>query len=489
VPISYNQIPSDLLVPLVAVELDNSAAVTASVAQPYKALVIGQRLAAGKVLALTPTKVQSAAQAADAFGAGSMLHNMAEAYFKQNTYTDTWFVAVDDAGSSVAASGTIVFSGAPTAAGTLSVYIAGRLISVAVSTTSTAATIATALAAAINAATNLPVTAAATTATVTLTAKNKGAVGNGIDVRLNYVSGETTPAGLTATITAMSGGTGVVDLTPVWASSVTNDQYDVIATAYTDAAALTSLETELARRAGPLVHQQGMAFAAVTGNQSAALGVVTTRNSPYLSVMAANQSPSPAWEWAAETAAIVAFNAPNDPARPFKTLPYAFVKAAARGVLFSLTERQQLLQAGAGTHTVGADGTVRVEYPVTTYKTNAAGVPDTSYQSVNTLLTLSYLRSTLRTRLASKYGRHKLVDDGTRIAPGQAAVSPNVLKAEVISLAREWEATGVVENVDAFIAGLIVERNTGNRNRVDIKLSPDLVNQLLNVAAQIQFVL
>ncbi|MDP1007703.1 phage tail protein, partial [Klebsiella pneumoniae] len=67
----------------------------------------------------------------------------------------------------------------------------------------------TGLAALVNSTGNLPVTAVATDATVKFTAKNKGATGNDIDLRLNYLGtagGEVTPAGLTLTITAMAAG-------------------------------------------------------------------------------------------------------------------------------------------------------------------------------------------------------------------------------------------------------------------------------------------
>lgn len=486
-PISFNSIPNGIRVPFAYVEIDNSGAVTGTALQNYRALLIGQRLSAGTVVANTPVRITSAAQARTFFGAGSVMHNMAEAYFTDNNYTETWAVAIDDNGAHVAATGSLVIAGTPTAAGTLAVYIAGRLVQVGVTTASTATTIATALAAAVNANTSLPVTASSATGTVTLTAKHRGIIGNGIDLRLNY-AGETTPAGLTVTVNAMASGTGNPDLAPAIAA-VAADQYHVIANPYTDSATLTVIETEMSRRFGPLVQQDGMVISAAAGNFATMTTLGTGRNSPFNSIMATNGSPTPVWEVAADVAAAVAYYGQIDPARPFKTLPLTWVKPGVASQRFTISERDQLLKAGISTHIVAAGGVVQIERLITTYQTNALGAADVSYLDVNTLLTLSYLRFDTRTMLLTKYPRHKLASDGTRYGPGQAIVTPKTVKAELINRAREWEELGLVENAEGFKTGLIVERNAQDATRLDILMSPDLVNQLQVMAVQNRFIL
>jgi phage tail sheath gpL-like len=49
------------------------------------------------------------------------------------------------------------------------------------------------------------------------------------------------------------------------------------------------------------------------------------------------------------------------------------------------------------------------------------------------------------------------------------------------------EDQGIVENMDAFKAFLIVERDAVDPNRVNVLLPPDLVNQLRVFAALVQF--
>jgi phage tail sheath gpL-like len=57
---------------------------------------------------------------------------MAKAIFAANKFTETWIGVFDDNGAGVAATGTITVTGPATAAGTISLYLGGTLISVPV---------------------------------------------------------------------------------------------------------------------------------------------------------------------------------------------------------------------------------------------------------------------------------------------------------------------------------------------------------------------
>ena len=91
--------------------------------------------------------------------------------------------------------------------------------------------------------------------------------------------------------------------------------------------------------------------------------------------------------------------------------------------------------------------------------------------------------------MRTKYPRHKLADDGTRFGSGQAVITPKDGKAEAVLWFREMEELGLVENFSQFKRDLVVERNATDRNRLDVLLPPDLINQLIVVGAQIQFLL
>ncbi|HEY1035547.1 MAG TPA: phage tail sheath subtilisin-like domain-containing protein [Pseudoxanthomonas sp.] len=486
--ISFDKIPSNLRTPGVYTEIDSSRAMRGVQLLQYRMLLLGQLTSAGTADPLVPVRVTSVKQARDLFGVGSMLAIMVEAALASNSLSELWCQPIEDAGSGVDAAGAVTFGGAPTEAGTISLYIGGKKVQIGATTTDTGASLATALAAAINAATTLPVTAAVDgtiTSKVNITAKNAGEAGNGIDIRVGYY-GESLPAGLTTTVAAMAGGTGNPDITAALAA-VGDEWFQVVAMPYTDSANLALLETELESRFGPMREIEAHAFAAARGTHGALGTLGDARNSPHVCIVSAAYEPMPPFAKAAETAAIAAYYASIDPARPLQTLPYAYCLPPAEADRFTQEERNLLLFDGIATTNVDAGGVMRIERMVTTYKTNAAGADDTAYLDVETLFTLMTIRHDWRSTILAKYPRHKLASDGTRFAPGQAVVTPNVIKAEAVAKFREWEEIGLVEGFDQFKADLIVERNPSDPNRLDVLLPPDVINQLRLVATKIQF--
>lgn len=485
--ISFDTIPGpgSLRKPGVYSEIDNSQAVRGPQSITYRRLLLGQKLASGTATAEQLVRVTSAAQADTLFGKGSMLAGMVRAALAQDSYTELQVMPIADSGSGVAATGTIVFGAAATNSGTLHLLIAGRSVDVLVTSGDTPAAVATSVAAAITADTDLPVTASAATSTVTLTAKHKGECGNTLDVRVNYYDGQSTPAGLTVTITALAGGTGNPTISNALAA-LGDEWLHTWAMPYTDSANLLLLKNELAARFAWDNEIEAHAFAAARGTQGSLGALGDSHNSPHLDIMMANSEPMPAYEKAAETMAIAAYYLAIDPARPVQNLPYKWCLPPATKDQFTNQERNLLLFDGIATTKV-VSGVMQAERLITTYKTNNAGAPDISYLDCETLFTLMFIRHDWRDYVLRKYPRHKLADDGTRYGTGQAVVTPVVMKAEAIAKFREWEEIGLVEDIESFKENLIAERNVSDPNRLDMLLPPDLVNQLRIVANKIQF--
>lgn len=486
--ISFNEIPLANRVPFVFAEFDSTNASQGPNILTFRALLIGQKLSAGTALANTLVLVSSAAQARVLFGRGSVLAGMFEAFKARNTFTEVWAMPVADNGSGVAAAGSVALTGSATAAGTLALMVAGRRVQVAVASGASANSVATATASAINALPDLPVTASALSGTVTLTARNAGETGNAIDIRANYYDGETTPAGLAVVVTAMASGA----TNPLLASAIAalgDEWFHVIATAFTDGGSLAALKAEMDDRWGPIRQIDGHVVGAASGTVGDMTTLGSALNDKHLSVMGTQKSPTPAYEVAAESAAIAAFYAAIDPARPLQTLGYSWMKAPARGDRHTLTERNTCLYSGIGTLRVSPAGAVTVERMVTTYQNNEAGGDDPAYLDIETLMTLQFLRWDWRNYITNKYPRHKLADDGRRYDPGQAIVTPLLMKAEAISKFGDWESLGLVEGFAQFKRDLIVERNASDPNRIDVYMPPDLVNQCRVIATKIAFLL
>ena len=487
--ISFNSIPSDARVPFIFVEFDTSKAQQGPSLKEFKALLIGNKLAAGTKAADEVVNVTSASQAQQYFGAGSVLAKMVEAFLAANKVTGLYCIPMDDDGAGVAATGDVAFSGPVTAAGTLSAMIGGTRYRIAVAADDTVAEIVAALVAEIQADPNRVVTAAVNgvdDAQMDLTARNKGEHGNYIDIRFNYYVGEEFPAGLSAVITDMVGGSGNPDVADAIVA-MGEEQYDVIGMAWSDAANMAAMETELEDRWGPIRQNDGRVFVARKDSHANLLTYGGNRNSAQSSVMGV-AGPTNPFEWAANIAAVVALNGGIDPARPFQTLDLVAVKAPNESERFSYSERELQLKGGIATHNV-VSGVVKIERLITTFQEDDFGNPSNVLLDVNTPMTLSYLRYDFRTRMQAKYPRHKLADDGINFAPGQVVITPSIAKAEAIAIFRDWESLALVENIDQFKRDLIVERNESDPNRLDFLLPPDLVNQFRIGAAQIAFLL
>ncbi len=485
-PIAFENIPTGQRVPGSNIEVGANKAISGLPAAPYKILLIGQRLSAGTVAALVKTRITSAAQAAGAFGRGSMLAAMCEAAIVANNVTELWAIACDDNGAGTAAQKTITITGTATAAGTLALMVEHVPVPVAVASGATATTVATAVAAAINAKPDLIMTATSSGAVVTMTCRHKGTAGSDVDLRVNHYQGETTPAGLAIAFALSTSGATNPDVASVF-TAIGDEQYQIIGVGWTDAATMTALDTELTSRWGPIRQNDGRAFVGLTGSFSTLSAFGATRNGPHTTIVAMTGLPTPPWKFAAANAAIAAFHLQIDPARQLTTLSVPGVLAPEQDVLATKQERELLLRDGISTFTVDADGTVRIERLISTYQTNAFGIEDVAFLDITTTATISYYRYSTRARFAAKYPRHKLGNDSSNYGVGQPIMTPSLGKAEMIAIAREWEEAGLMEDVDGFIANLVVERDASNRNQLNVLAGPDVVNQFLNLAMRIEF--
>lgn len=487
--VSFNTIPSGIRVPLFYAEMDNSSAATPT--DESKSLLIGQMLD-GTAEVGVPVTVSTAAMAKKLFGRGSMLARMVEAYRTVDSFGQLVCIPVKDGQSAGAATGNAEVKGEALEAGTLSFYVGGERIQVAVKVGDSGETVATALSDAISLKKDLPVTAGAVDGVVTFTAKTKGTVGNGIQLNVNLrglINGEAMPSGISVKITAMNGGT--VDPEVADAIKAMGDEaYDFIGCPYADTAVLDAFQTEMNDTSGrwsPYRMLFGHVYTAKRGDINDLKSFGTARNDQHATIVGVEPAmPTAVEEVLAAYLARTAVFISADPARPTQTGALTGVMASPVGKRFILTERQTLLESGIATLTT-VSGTVQIERAVTTYQRNSMGDADASYLDSETLHTSAYILRRLKSIITSKYARHKLADDGTRYGAGQAIVTPSVIRGELIALYRRLELEGIVENADLFKKYLIVERNVNNPNRLDVLFPPDYVNQLRIFAVLNQF--
>ena len=486
--ISFNQMPASIRVPGTYVEIDNSRALQGLSTWPAKVLILGQRLAAGTVTALTPVRVTSAEQGRIYFGRASQLAHRIEAWFRGTPWVEVWAMAMEDVGAGVAATHTIAVTGPATATGEIALLIGGRRVPVTVTSGQAATAIATAIQAAVNANLDLPVTATVATSTVTLTNRHKGVAGTALDVRHSYYLGEALPAGVGLTIaTGVAGTSNPVVATAL--DAVASTWFTDIITPWTDATNIAAIENRIASEWGPIAMRDTTVWFALSGSHGTLTTYGSGRNSQHSTGTGLRGIPVPPWEWDCAEASVIIPALAADPARPVQTLQIPGALAPKLTDRFTWLERDLLLRDGISTFTVNDAGQCFVERKITTYQTAPSGAEDVSYLDIETLKTLAYLRYDLRTFIPMRFPRFKLADDGTAFARGQNVVTPGTIRAEIIARAYRWQDAGLVEGMEQFKRDLIVVRNGTDTSRVDVRLPINIMNQFRVLAAQIQFIL
>lgn len=503
-PISFNSIPANWKLPLYWVETDPSMAGFPTTRVP--SMVWGYMLPASTTDTVgstvpqdIPLPIASRAEARQFFGPGSMLQNAFERYFDNNAASEVWAMPIMPPTSGTAATGTWTVATPPREAGAIFPYIDGQRVQVGIAAEDSVADVAAMIAAAINAEHDFPVVASNVSgaATVLLTCKWKGVDGNNIDFRFNYggaLASERMPVGLVINSTnggKLSGGAGVPNLSAALAA-LGDEPFEYVSFPFTDSTALFGIETEYgfgdSGRWGWLRQLYGQVFSSRKDSYANLLTWGPNNNSPVLSVLAVEAaSPTPPWQWAAAYTAKAARALLNDPARPLHTLGLVGCQSAPKHQRFTAAEQNAISTVGLATQRPNGDGVPAILTYVTTYQRNLYGQGDDAYEVVTTLATLATLFRNQRHAITSKYPRHKLADDGTRFGPGQAIVTPKIVKAELIAQYRVDEFNGLVENAKAFKKNLIVERDTNNPKRLNVLYPPDLVNQLDVFAVLAQF--
>lgn len=491
--VPFQVIPANLRLPGAKFELDNSQANTSS-GGTQRALIIGQITAAGIAKPNVPIISAGIGDAQTQGGANSMLASMLAKYRKNDNFGEVWYLPLSDDPAAVAATGSIAFTQAPTAAGTLALYIGDQVVNVAVTAAQTVTSIAAAVVAAMAQIPTLPITASAAAGVVTLTAVNKGLCGNEIAITFNFYgaqNGEATPAGLLYTITAMSGGatnpsTGLVAAL----GNLGSMAFDFIVSPYTDTASMSAIQQLLNDQTGRWSWQSqlyGHVFSAFAGTFSQCTTLGLTVNDQHKTIMGFYGSPTPSWLWAAALAGQAAVSVRADPGVPLQYLPLNGVLAPPLDAQFLPNMRETLLYDGISTFTVEADGTVQTENIITTYQENTQGVPDDSYLEVETMFQLMLEIRVLQADLTSKFGRCKLANNSVRPAAGSNLVTPNTITQHIIALYQERQDAGFVQNADTFATALVVQKNTQNPNRLDILWPGTPVNQMRTFATLMQF--
>jgi len=406
----------------------------------HRVLFIGQKVTAGSAAALGLVENILNDNSEDTlFGVNSMLAGMIRAGKKENQNTRMDAIALDDNGSGVAATGTLVIVGTSTAAGTLEVIIGSEKnhkYSIEVASGDTPTVIGDAIEAAILADLDCPITASNAVGTVTMTADNKGTLGN--DIGLSITG---TVAAVTHSVTVMASGATDPVLTTVF-DAIGENRYQTIIWPYAadtaelrtlldarfnvdnkvqDGIGITCSHDSLSNHTALLdaLNSQSLTyFVDKTESETSYKGPAQLELSPVKSAQFGAIRALRLTEGASISQYVITTNGPLDafggPALASKpyfntTTPNLPLIATGRG--WTDTEIETLYTSGGSVLGQNPAGSAAiVGEVVTTYKTDSAGNADISFKFMNYVDTASQCREYYFNNLKARFAQSRLTE-------------------------------------------------------------------------------
>jgi len=415
--------------------------------EPQKVLLVGQQTSAATATsgALIENILNDSSEDTF-FGINSMLASQVRMFKRINQLTQIDAIGLDDDGSAVDATGTITFAGTATENGTLVVNIGSRKnnsLNVDIVSGDTEAVVAAKLVTAITADLTNPTTAGNTAGVVTLTAVQGGLEGNTIGLE---VTGSV--AGITTSLTAMTGGLTNPSLTTLFGVISDKLRYQTIAFPSTyDRIEFTDFLDARSNVENNIL--DGSAYVSITDTFSA-LDTIGDGEDTLNLIVLGNQKVDKAlykgsmeFELDANIAALFAaidslrltdgsnlsrlvtsVNGARDTtggtaiaSLPYFNTPLNNLSVIDQDVHWTQLEINSLNDVGISVIENDQNNRkVLMGEIVTTYKTNNAGQPDKTFKFQNVVRTSRGVREFFVNNLRVAYPQHRLTDPGQSIA-------------------------------------------------------------------------
>lgn len=469
-PISFKNIPNDVLAPFFGIEFKSSGN---NYPAPAFALLAGQKLSTGSVANRSVTIVGDKQEDA-LFGRGSILASMVKVFKKNNPTATPYVYALDDPSGGAKATATIaVTTATATVNETIRFEIAGLEYQVPVIAGQTNTTIKTAMTNAINADLDSPVDAVTIdSSSFSVRFKHLGTIGNGIKIKKLNTSV------LVYTIANLASGTGTIALTGREGDIPENILFDFLTFPYSDSTNLDFYKSLLSSINGQWSYLEDQYGVAVTIAQDS-LGNLTTatlKNDEHTCVLAypANGTNTPLYEVLAGSVGKLQLKLSTPPTMS-NALTGEKIQAVKSDSAFSFADRNALYAYGYSPLRINRNGEVEFDRVITTYLTDNNNVADTTYKDINTIAQLQYASRYYRNRMQAQFGKTFINNETIEL-----------MRSEVSNILRELEALYVFENVEDAIKNMIIERNATNPRRIDVKFTPQHVMPLLQTATQIE---
>ncbi|NOT66364.1 MAG: phage tail protein [Methylotenera sp.] len=480
--ISFNTIPTALRYPGAYIEIDGSQAGLGE--DIPGVLLVGLKDAGGTAPAGEIVRIASVADAVAKAGAGSMLAQMAEAYRKVDKVLDLYMLPYSLLVANNLATGSITVSKINSEAGTLALYIDGKLVNISLDINQTNAAVANAIALAINTDTAVNIVATAVLSEVQLTSKMPGLISNNIDIRLG-VYGEALPAGLELIIAGMSGGSGAPvmgDLTTI----IGQKWFKYVALGLNDAATLAAWNTESKLRYAPPVQAGFRVFTAMRGDYATAAAFGETKNYEHISMLSLGLNPTTPWEAAAIVCAAAAPKLYNNPVESLEGI-------ALPGMIglsyHDWTQANSLLFKGMSIMQIAKDGSCSIKRLISMYQFRPDGSTDDAYLDINAAEVMERIRYEQRIGAIKRFVGTAAAKTNEGYRPGLRITTVDDVRAYLLSTYKHWlmQEKGWVQDYEFYKTNLVVEQDATNPSRFNYLDTPVILSPFYVLAGRAQF--
>lgn len=497
---AFDSIPDNVRTPGVIQEENARSALSGTFPRPLRGLLVGMNTVAATIAEAVKVATPDGDSGDTQHGRGSMLAQMVWGFLKQNPRVEIDTIGLDPAAGTNATEAT-VFTGTATAAGTVALQVCGRRIEIPVVGTETASEVGdlidTELALAKHG--DLGVGTANTAGSVAWTATDDGTHGNFIRIIVSPRDTDSLPTGLgiTAGDEDLYLASGATDPDLDTALAVVGSQkYEVVVIGLMDTTNWGKAQDWMATQWGYSVKKEGHLIVCYSGTFANTQTAGNLENSKHMTVLGPSKIPQLPWQAAAVMGGRIAQNWAVDPNRPMQNTNLVEAQEGLYGIdapkdgdAFTDAQIETILTDGITPLSYEVAGKPKIVRSITSYQTNAAAVPDTSYLDTVTMLNLMNIFYQTRTMLGIRFPNHKAAADGQTFTPGTAVVQPSSLSAALLNLYDDMLGPAWVEDAAGYATDLSITYPGGasETDRFDVVAKPRLVQGARVFAFQHQF--
>jgi phage tail sheath gpL-like len=426
-------------------------------------MIVAQMQSSGSALPNIPVPVFAQSDVNAQFGSQSQIAQIFAGYRLNDPTGQCYVCPLADSSGGTAASVVVTVAGTATSAGSLTIYINNNATNTLVNVGDTATVVANNFLAQMalliaNVNVIVGVTASAVAGAITFTSIHAGVSVGDVQISVNKggtANGEVLPPGISATVGALTAGTGDPSLTTALLN-ITPLPWSFLVCPFSTTTVNGEINTLLSDSVGrwsPTQMMYGDSYNAIRGSLASAVEYGTTIGSNiHMSTLSIIDSQTPIFVAAGIFTGLVANNVRSNPALPIVGVLQGLDAPSLVNRLRRVDENT-LLFSGVSPVRVNLSGDATLPRAVQNYQVND------SYLNLETDYLVQYCDTYIREDLDETYAQVALYADGQPITAGAQATTPSLILSHIWCLYANLCDGGYAQELKSFIAGSYVEAN------------------------------